>query len=83
MIVAAHRVDVARLDRDRPAPPGSLVVVDLRDRHDVTLPEAWQIRGLAIDADHVTVVGGTDRTRAWLVEFLAEYPDIFADEVGA
>lgn len=75
MIATAHRVDVTRLDRDRPAPAGSMVVVDLRDRRDVSLAESWRIRGLVIDAELVTVVGGTGPARDRLCAFIDAHPD--------
>jgi len=69
-IAAAHRIDVARLDRDRPAPAGSVVVVDLRDRRDVSAAESRRIRSLVIDAEVTTVVGGTGPARS------VDHPDI-------
>lgn len=74
-VVAAHWVDVTGLHRARAAPAGSVVVVDLGDRRDVTLNESWRIRALVIDAELVTLVGGTGPARDRLCEFLDAHPD--------
>lgn len=75
-VVSAHWVDVTRLHRARPAPAGSVVVVNLGRSRDVALDDAWRVRGLVIDAALIEVIGGTELARARLVAFLDAHPDL-------
>ncbi len=72
-VTSVHEINLAHLDRARPAQPGDRVRVHLgASTWHITSADAWRIRSLVYGAAHVQLVGGTSPLRDWIATVIAD-----------
>ena len=82
IIEHVFEIQLWRLDRAKPAPPGAWARVNIGDTLNVTSAQAWILRGLLAGAGRVEILGSAESQVGYLEAFLAAHPDVEGGEAS-